>query len=436
MAVVAWPVVVGRYAGKGGNDLGIRESRFYYGDSYQKTFVSSVEDVRTDAAGTWVRLQQSAFYPASGGQPHDTGVLGDAVVQQVEADSAGVWHRIEGTLTAGDRVTGQIDWPRRFDFMQQHCGQHILSACFEQSLGALTSSFHMGDTYSSIDLAIADLTAQALAQVVEQANRWIWRDVPVVARFVTAKDLATMRLRKPPAVEQDIRIVTIEGLEDNACGGTHPSSTGQVGQILITKTERMRGGVRVTFVCGRRAVRVASELVDLVRRLCSGLSVGIPELPAAIASLQEQLRDSGRREHLLRGRIAEQLGADLAHHAATCADGLAVVIASLGDLDDVADLKRIAAVVVEHLEARTAETEVSTAGAESYAIALVGQAAERAHIVIQTSESGPVQANAVIRGVFANIDGKGGGNAKAAQGSAQATIADLLHAAQLVLAHR
>lgn len=417
--------------------LSIRESRLYYDNSYLERFESVVRAVREDDSGAWVRLEQSAFYPSSGGQPHDIGMLGNVPVIEVTADEDGVWHRIDGALSVGNEVIGQIDWRRRFDFMQQHCGQHILSACFEQLLGASTSSFHMGDLYSSIDLDIADLTLEALTGVVEQANQWIWSDVPVRARFVSGSDLEKLRLRKPPAVERDIRIVTIEGLEDNACGGTHPSSTGQVGQILTTKVERMRGGVRVTFVCGQRAVHVASELVEVVRQLSNRLSVGAPELGSAVGSLQEQVRSAGRREQTLRNRIAETLGAEFARNADRDVSGVTIVTASLGTLDDVADLKRTATAVQAQFETLDAVAGDAQARAGGEVVALVGQAGERAHILIETrSSGGTVEANAVIREILAMVNGKGGGNAKAAQGSAVTSAAELLSAARTVLRNR
>ncbi|MCL6452357.1 MAG: alanyl-tRNA editing protein [Alicyclobacillus sp.] len=406
--------------------MGLREQRLYYEDSYLHQFVSVVEEVRTDDAGTWVRLRQTAFYPTSGGQPYDTGTLGGLSVVQVEADGEGVWHRMDpaqtDTLsgwTRGTPVSGEIDWARRFDLMQQHCGQHILSACFEQLYGAHTSSFHLGDEAASIDLSGAELGPEEVEAGLLAANRWIWRDVPVRARFVTAEEVGRLHLRKAPSVAEDIRIVTIEGLEDNACGGTHPSSTGQVGQILVTRTERMRGGLRVTFVCGARALSAASAYVDLARNLGAALSVGTTEVVDAVASLLEQVKAATRREQALRAELADKAAAELAAGATLHPSGAAVVSASLGDLAEVADLKRTALAVLARLAERVPE-------APQRAAALVGQFGGRTHLLVQVEGDGPLAANRWVQAALAAVDGKGGGNAKAAQGSAPVEPSRLL----------
>lgn len=423
----------------------LQDVRLYYGDSYLTEFHSVVAEVKEREDGQWVRLRESAFYPTSGGQPFDTGEIAadegrqSYPVTQVEVEDGNVWHRIGGVaesdgrgdrsgqdgeanstsdgsigLEVGQAVSGKIDWHRRFDFMQQHHGQHILSACFEQAMGANTSSFHMGDTYSSIDLDISSLSDEEVQSVLLEANRWIWRDVPVRSRFVTEDELALMHLRKAPSVTEDIRIVTIEGLEDNACGGTHPSSTGQVGQILITKTERMRGGVRVTFVCGERALLLAKETVDMVRTMASGLSVGNGELMDAVGGLQNQLKESKRAYDVLRSRYASLLARDFVTRETKNVGGTLVLFAVLPELDEVPELKRMAISSAELL------TEVY--GGEPQLIVFAGELGGRTHLVAQATDGAVAGADTVVKEVLPVLDGKGGGNFKAAQGSAPAPV--------------
>ncbi len=431
--------------------MGLQSERLYYGDSYLVEFASVVAQVKEKDGETWVRLKESAFYPTSGGQPHDVGVITAAVddaqppllpdhqppdhhvqsryaVTGVEIEDGQVWHRVsqpsEGEasvrIEVGQSVMGRIDWDRRFDFMQQHSGQHILSACFEQALGAKTTSFHMGDTYSTIDLDIASLSPSDTHSVMVEANRWIWRDVPIRARFVSEEELASMKLRKAPSVTEDVRIVTIVGLEDNACGGTHPTSTGQVGQILITKTERMRGGVRVTFVCGARSLTSAKEAVDMVRLMANGLSVGTSDLPGTVDSLLNQVKEGNRRYEVLRGQYANLLAQGLAKDNARVVRGTHVLLASLPHLDEIQELKRMATSSAQWLA--SAEPDLPQI------VVFAGELGGRTHLVAQATEGAIFGADAVVKGVLPAMGGKGGGNANAAQGSAPASAEKILAA--------
>lgn len=412
--------------------MGLQVERLYYGDSYLREFASVVTEVKEKNGDPWVRFRESAFYPTSGGQPCDTGIIiveagrDRYLVTGVEVEDGQVWHRTSGHLEVGQAVTGQIDWTRRFDFMQQHSGQHILSACFEQAMGANTSSFHMGDTYSSIDLDVASLSDQEVRSVMLEANRWIWCDAPIRARFVSEHELASMQLSKPPSVAEDIRIVTIEGLEDNACGGTHPSSTGQVGQILVTKTERMRRGVRVTFVCGTRALSSAKEAVDMVRTMATGLSIGNTELLDAVNALQNQVKESNRKYEAIRGKYASLLARDLAAHNTKAIRGTHVLFVVLPDLDEVQELKRMAGFSSEWIGA--------VHPSEPQLIVFAGELGGRTHVVVQATAGAMLGADVLIKDVLPALNGKGGGNANAAQGSAPAPVQQVAATIESVLA--
>ncbi|WP_054969008.1 alanyl-tRNA editing protein [Alicyclobacillus ferrooxydans] len=392
--------------------MGIQEERLYYHDSYVREFTSIVNEVRQTDAGNWVRLAETAFYPTSGGQPHDVGYLNGIRVTDVEAEDDGVWHKVDKPISVGQEVTGRIDNERRFDFMQQHSGQHVLSACFEQLLHADTVSFHMGDAISTIDIDVPQISDDDLASMERAANEWIWRDVPVQARFVTAEELAGLDLRKPPKVDEDVRIVTIVGLEHNPCGGTHVSSTGQIGQILITKTERMRGGVRINFVCGTRALAYSRQLAETFRTLGSRLSVGLPDMVSAVDMLQGQVRDGARQLQDLKQQTASLMAKDLVLQAKAGYGDMHALAADIGDGYGMNELKPMMSAVTALLE---------ESGQVPYIAALTGTSAGRHFVLATVSEESSLQANKIVTEALGVVGGKGGGNAKMAQGSAPVT---------------
>ncbi|HXH04988.1 MAG TPA: alanyl-tRNA editing protein, partial [Vicinamibacterales bacterium] len=248
--------------------------RLYYTDSYTTEFEATVVSTTSAGGRTAVILDRTAFYPASGGQPADTGRLGGArVIDVLERDADDeVLHVIEGDVPAG-RVRGVIDWPRRLDHMQQHTGQHVLSAVFARRFGAETTSVHFGAERATVDLARA-LDAEAIAGAEREANEIVRADRPVSIRFAEAGEAASLGLRRESAREGTLRLVDIAGVDLSACGGTHVARTGEIGAILITGWERRRGGVRVEFVCGGRAVAGWRARADALDQAARGLSVG------------------------------------------------------------------------------------------------------------------------------------------------------------------
>ena len=250
--------------------------RLYYGDSFLTSFDAVVTDIRlvsrTGGEALWqVALDRSAFYPTSGGQPFDKGNLTatsrngavlEIPIDEVAEDEQGeVWHYTAKPLVAGTQVHAAIDWERRLDHMQQHSGQHLLSAIFSRELGAHTVSFHLGDESSTIDLNTASIAHASLERVERLANEIIAQDRPITIRTVSRSEaeslLAAGQLRKLPERDGDIRLIEIEGVDLNACGGTHLRSTGQIGGLVLRSTEKVRQGLRVEFVCGLRAVAAA-----------------------------------------------------------------------------------------------------------------------------------------------------------------------------------
>lgn len=281
--------------------------RLYFDEPTLVRFAAHVVATR----GSQVALDQTAFYPEGGGQPADHGMLGGVPVTDVQVDEDGViWHALAGPLDT-DEVIGVIDWPRRLDHMQQHHGQHLLSAAFEELFHLPTVSFHLGPESSTIDLLAASLTAAEAEAAEARVNQVIWEDRPVEARVVPREELAAIPLRKPPTVAGPVRVVSVPGFDHSACGGTHPRATGTVGLLHIRRTERRGGEIRVEFLCGGRALRDLRQKHGLVTRLASASSVGLDELEAKVVRLQAEhgalRKELAETKSLLRGWIAQDM---------------------------------------------------------------------------------------------------------------------------------
>ena len=296
--------------------------RLYYADPSLASFDAHVSDIRelshTHGRSLWqIALDRSAFYPTSGGQPHDTGVLTatssggallEAPILAVEEDDQGeVWHTTPKPLLAGTLVRGYVDWSRRRDHMQQHSGQHLLSAVVYRQLGAATLSFHLGEMTSTIDLAREAISPEELERVEDAVNEIIAENRPVTMRTIPRVEaemlLAAGTLHKLPDREGEIRLIEIDEIDVNACGGTHVEATGQIGGLLIRGTERMRQGVRVEFVCGIRAIVTARQDLITLTRTAAALSVGRIDVGDAV----DRLLAEGKAANKGRQKLTEEL---------------------------------------------------------------------------------------------------------------------------------
>jgi alanyl-tRNA synthetase len=296
--------------------------RLYYADPSLAFFEARVSDIRevsrSQGQSLWqIALDRSAFYPTSGGQPHDTGMLTatssggallEAPILAVEEDEQGeVWHTTPKPLLAGTAVRGYVDWSRRRDHMQQHSGQHLLSAVLYRRLGAPTVSFHLGEMTSTIDLAREGISLAELEHVEDAVNEIIAEDRPVTMRTIPRDEaemlLAAGTLHKLPEREGPIRLIEIDEIDLNACGGTHVQATGQIGGLLIRGTERMRQGLRVEFVCGVRAVVTARQDLATLTRAAGVLSVGRSQVPEAV----ERLLAEGKAANKAQQKLTEEL---------------------------------------------------------------------------------------------------------------------------------
>ena len=297
----------------------------------------------------------------------------------------------------GPRVSGTIDWVRRFDHMQQHSGQHVLSAAFDRLLHARTESFHLGADRSTIDLA-RELSPAEIARGEDEANRVVWEDRPVAIRFAGPDEIATLALRKEPTREGTLRLIDVQDFDLSACGGTHVARTGAIGIIAVAATERFRGGSRVTFLCGGRALAGYRSLRDAVAGSVRALSVLPSELPVAIERLQADGKDLRKQIKDFQSKLAAQ-EADVLADAAVAVGGVTLVAAALPGWD-AGGLKVIASRIAERA---------------GHAAVLVSEPSPAAVVVARAADLG-IDAGALLKQLVDRHGGKGGGRPELAQG--------------------
>jgi alanyl-tRNA synthetase len=345
-----------------------------------------------------VVLDRTAFYPTSGGQPFDAGTLNEVRVLDVfEGEDGDVRHVLERPIAKGVSVHGVIDWDRRFDHMQQHTGQHVLSASFDHLFGARTVGFHLGAVVSTVDLS-KELTAEAVARAEDDANRIVWEDRPVAIRFATEEEAASMPLRKEPERSGLLRLIDIDGFDLSACGGTHVARTGEVGNIHVLSSERLRGGLRIEFACGGRALRRFRRLRDAVSGCIRNLSVLPEELAEAIERLQAENKELRRAQRGMQERLASYEAASLADRAVQAGERF-VVVESLPGWDT-NGLKALC---------------VAIASRPGYDAALFSDDAPFL-VAIGCSQGAARDAPTVLRMLTSKFGGKGGGRGDLAQG--------------------
>jgi alanyl-tRNA synthetase len=371
--------------------------RLYYTDPYLREFDATLVDTVSYEGQTALVLDRTAFYPDSGGQPSDAGAFGDVrVVDVVHVEDGRILHVVDRAPSA-TALHGTIDWTRRFDHMQQHTGQHVLSAAFARLLSVRTESFHMGVDYSTIDLA-REVSAQEIARAENEANRIVWEDRPVTIRFADAEEAASMGLRKESKRDGTLRLIEIEDFDLSACGGTHVARTGAIGIIAVAASERFRGGSRITFLCGGRALAGFRALRDSVAGSVRALSVLPAELPSAIERLQAEGKELRRHIKDFQSRVAAQEADALAAAAQPSGDVRLVLTAMPGW--DAAGLKTVASRIVER---------------PGHVVVLLGDP-PTVPIVVARSSDVAQDAGAILRKIVERHGGKGGGRPEMAQG--------------------
>ncbi len=374
--------------------------RRYYHDSYTRTFTARVRERLTVDNRPALVLDQTFFYPAAGGQPNDLGLINGVPVQDVIVREGGdaIWHLLSRPVEAGT-VECEIDWGRRFDHMQQHTGQHILSQAFIRAAEATTVGFHLGAETVTIDLDTDRLAPAMLDRAERIANQAVVADHPVRAWFPTPEELAEIVLRKTPDVEGPLRVVAIGDFDFNACGGTHVARTGEVGPIKITRVEKQKKGARVEFVCGGRALGDYGRKHDIVSKLANDFTCGQSEVLEAVARLRDE-------NQALRKELRAAREAVLDYEAKAMMDGSPArngptIVRRAWPDRDLADLRGLA----------------TRLAASPGVVALLASSGSKASFVFARASDVAREMNGLLKSTLGLLEGaKGGGSPALAQG--------------------
>ncbi len=376
--------------------------RLYYDDSYTTQFTAHVVERLVVDGRPAIILDQTYFYPASGGQPADSGWINDVAVVDVFArdGDAAVVHVLAGDVP-GETAACRIDWERRFDHMQHHTGQHILTQAFVQVAGANTVGFHLSADSVTVDLDKTDITTEVVEQVEALANRIVWENRPVTAQLAQVDETDGVRVRRMPdhLLTDGLRVIEVADYDMTACGGTHVARTGEIGIIKVLKLERRGDKTRVEFRCGGRALRDYRRKNAVVNAVVATLTCRPEEIEGAVLGLQEDIRVLTRS---LKSASGQLIGyeAERLLDVAAARNGVRIVKNNF-DRREPAELKQLAM----HLTAAPG------------VIALLGASGEKAHLVFARSADLPHDMNALIRQAFAQLGaGRGGGQPGLAQG--------------------
>jgi alanyl-tRNA synthetase len=384
----------------------MKTHRIYYDDAYVKEFDARImhceilpPDVNSGiTAQVWgLVLDRTAFYPTSGGQPNDLGKIGDANVLDVRDDGDEIIHIVD-RKPSGPDVLGCINWPRRFDHMQQHSGQHLLSAMFQERYGRPTVSFHLGTDFCTIDLRGPEPSDEILEGAERASNKIIFEDRALTVRYGTAEDLAELGVRKEVDRAGILRAIEIEGADLQPCGGTHVKSTGQIGTLLVRRCTKMRQDWRVEFVCGVRAERAARQDFLRIRATAEKLSCASEELVAASERILTERDANFKRTRVLLLRLAEIEAGQAVREATPNSDGLRVVHRVFEDVEPE---------FLGHFATHVAKTEKS--------IALLARTV-CGHVFFAQHPTAAKDMNALLKEVLAKFGGKGGGTRDFARG--------------------
>ena len=393
--------------------------RLYYTDAYRAEFESEVTSCVPSNDRFEVTLAATAFYPTGGGQPHDLGELGGRkVLDVVDREEQGVAHIIDGPLDPGTNVTGHINWTRRFDHMQQHSGQHLLSAAFASVGQARTQSFHLGADASTIDLNRL-VSPSEIAAAEDEVNQTVWADREVRVCFAAADDAAALGLRKESARTGTLRLIDMDGFDRSACGGTHVSRTGGVGLIAVTGWEKFKGGTRVEFLCGGRALGRLRSWRDVFSATSRILSV-LPEgLAPAIERLQGENKALGRTVRERQEQLAGFQAREMVARGERLPDGRIVVAEALTGWD-AAGLRAIAS---------------ATAASPGLCVAVFSGATPALAVIARAADVKSTDVSQTLKALVTRFGGKGGGTAQFAQGGGlEGNIEEIVGTAHALLA--
>lgn len=373
------------------------ENKLYYRDAYIRNFSAELIEQKEDETGRkYVTLSQTAFYPTGGGQPSDTGRLNGIEVVDVEEVSGEIRHYIKEELKEGNRIEGAIDWERRFDHMQQHAGQHILSAAFEELYEYKTVSFHLGKDTLTIDLDTENLGTVEAGKVEELANQIILENRPIHTKWVGEDELKQYRLRKELSVSNNIRLVIIPDFDYNGCGGTHPNSTAEVGSLKILGWERQKKLVRVEFVCGQRVLDKLGQKHEVIKELTGLLNSPEQDMGASVNRLLWQKKELEKNIDELKDRLLKYEAADM------IVAGKGAIISRVFQNRNIQELQKLGRMLVSD--------------AEDKIFLLASENEEKLQFVFAKGKNAEGNLKEWSKQALSMIDGKGGGNEMLVQG--------------------
>ncbi|MFB4168199.1 DHHA1 domain-containing protein [Virgibacillus sp. JSM 102003] len=376
--------------------------KLYYQNQYMRSFKARLQKSDKDEQGRfYVVLDKTAFYPTGGGQPHDTGTLNGVNVYDVEEIDGEVRHYIEEPAEIHNEYTGELDWDRRFDHMQQHTGQHILSAAFESEYNYRTVNFHLGTEICSIDLEAMSLSDEEILRVENTANNMILENRPVETRWVSKEELSSFPLRKEVSVEDNIRLVIIPDFDYNGCGGTHPDSTGQINSVKILHWEKQKKNkIRVYFVCGTRVLKQLDEKHKVIQNLTDTLNAPQKDLNETAIRTLRLNKKLDKKINELNMKLIEYEAESYIEQADPHNNWK--VAKSIFRDRSMSELQQLAKRIV--------------AKSDQILVLLINKKEDKLQIVCSRSNDVVINMNDLVKNVLPAINGKGGGTDSVAQG--------------------
>ncbi len=389
--------------------------QLYIDDPYLTEFNANVLRSFAQDHSIGVVLDRTAFYPTSGGQMHDTGTINGIEVRDVFEQDDEIVHILDSPI-AGNEIRGTINWPRRFDFMQQHTGFHILAQSFFQVTGAETLSSHLGNEISTIDVDLESMELPQIAEIEDLANLIIFENRQVNAYFADPEKINSKKIRKAPSEISQVRLVDIDNFDLDPCGGTHVRATGEVGLVKIIRWEKIRGYLRFEFYAGGRAIRDYQQKWQINTSLCNNLSVSENDVLAAVEKMQKEMKQLHKHNRKLTLENLAYEAAELVRNAAQTGQN---VITHLFEARDLSDIRELAKKITQ-----LSETWV-----------LFGLRSEKAHMVFAHSGKHAYNLNELVKQVAHLINGRGGGRPNFVEigGSNVSALEDALQSAKVVV---
>lgn len=394
--------------------------KLYLNDSYIKEFKADVVNVVEDKERILIVLDRSAFYPEGGGQPSDTGYVGDCRISYVFEEDGVTYHVSDKLPDITKDIDCSIDWKRRFDHMVQHCGQHILSGAFHKLLEGPTVGFHLGDEYVTVDIGLDSLSTEDAERVEILANSVIYENRPVSYHYPDNDELSKFDLRKAPKVTENIRIVEVGGFDFSPCGGTHPSHAGEIGIIKIRKWEKYKNSVRVEFVCGMRALSDYIWKNNYINEISALLSSKSEDVLESVKKCVSELHAVNKEVKFLRDSVLSYEAISLYNNA-----------------DEIKGVRIIKEVFKER-DFKEINSLGNKIAGNKKAIALLGLKSDSARMIFTRSKDVDIKINELFKEVLPVINGKGGGNPMSAQGGGTdiSNLESALDSAYIILKNR